>query len=98
MNLGAIISLTALLSGCEENKDMVLASCDVGELQARVIYHQLSDSEDKTGLELYKDGKIVASVKPIGATFYGWLQCNDGKILNIDYHNPKVYFTPGLNK
>ena len=36
--IGAIMSLTALLGGCDDNKEIELAGCDVGGLQARAIY------------------------------------------------------------
>ena len=58
------LGLTTLLSGCDENKEIELAGCEMGELQVRVIYHQIYDGVDYSTLDLYKDGKIVGSLNP----------------------------------
>ncbi|MBI3290841.1 hypothetical protein HYZ76_01000, partial [Candidatus Falkowbacteria bacterium] len=76
---GAVIGLTSLLGGCDNNKEIELAACDVGGLQARAIYHQQFVGVDYTTLDLYKDGKIVGSLSPrMDNGTYDWVQCDDG--------------------
>jgi len=86
--IGALIGLTGLLGGCEENKKMELASCDVGGLQARVTYYQKSGEGNHITLELYKDDKKIVATEYISPT--GWVQCDDGRKLNFGFQEPRV--------
>lgn len=97
--MGALISLTTLLSGCDENKDIELAGCDMGGLQVRAVYHQQYGEVDFTTLDLYKDGKMVGSLNPRrNNRTYEWVQCDDGRKLNFRPGNPIVYFSPSPEK
>jgi len=89
--MGALIGLTSLLGGCDENKEIKLVGCDVGGLRVQATYHQKSGKVDYTTLDLYKDGKIVGSVVP---KMRDWVQCDDGGKLNVTSGIPKVYYIP----
>ena len=93
--ISAIIGLTALLNGCDENRQKELAACDVGGLQARAVYRERYDELDHVTLNLYKDNKLVASIQPYlrGGVTNSWIQCDDGRLLHFEPGNQKVYFS-----
>lgn len=93
--ISAIMGLTALLNGCDENQQRELAACDVGGLQARAVYQERYDELDHITLNFYKDNKLVASVQPYlrGGVTKSWIQCDDGRRLHFESGNQKVYFS-----
>ena len=100
--MGAIFGLTALVTGCEENKESELANCNVGDgLQVQVIYHQVSGEIDHITVDLYKEGKIIGSLslpKRINHDSSEWIQCEDGRKLNFRSGSTYVYFSTAPEK
>ena len=75
--MGAIVSLTALVSGCEETKYLEMGGCDMGGLQVKVIYRQRSGAVDFVSLDFYKDEKTVGHIDRI--RYEDWIQCDDNR-------------------
>ncbi len=91
--MGAIMGLTALLSGCDENQEKVLAACDMAGVQVRAVYHQRHGEFDYVTLDFYKENKIVASVIPFRSEYPNWVQYDDGRKLNLSSGDPNAYFS-----
>lgn len=88
----AVVGLTALVSGCDDNKDIILATCKNDNVKIQVVQHQLSGRADHLTVEFYKTDKKGAGDLHFGtmltpesayeADFFQF-QCDNGRTLKI---------------
>ncbi len=64
--MSAMSGLVALLglTGCDNNENKIITTCDVDTLQVRAVYHQLNGEIDFISFDFYANDRLVATMVP----------------------------------
>lgn len=87
-NLATICGIagTIGLTNCDENKNTIVAECDVNGMKFKATYHQIYNGLDFFTLDFYKDGKLGVTIIPEGSSKYSSntrIFCDDGRVISM---------------